>query len=292
MLRFSIIGANSSLARNFIFFLRDKNVLLNLYDIQDRQADGFENYRRIDLLDNNDVEKIDFCCDAVFIFTGLTGAALSMKEANRFIDINEKVLVNILDVVKRHNSGCKIIFPSSRLVYKDGEDKLKETDALEARSVYALNKIFAESVLNLYQRSFGVRYTVFRIAIPFGELNPSSSKYGILANLVEQGKKGEISLFGDGSGVRTFTHVLNICQALYFGSTSTDTDNQIYNIGGHAYTLLEIAKLISKDSGCKIAFYPWPEDLLKVEVKNGRLDSSKLDKLLNIDYIDIKESLH
>lgn len=292
MLRFSIIGANSSLARNFIFFLRDKNVQLNLYDIQDKQSDGFENYCKINFQDRDDVEKIEFDCDAVFIFSGLTGAALSMKEANRFIDINEKVLVNILEAVKRRNARCKIVYPSSRLVYKDGENKLKETDALEARSVYALNKIFAENILKLYQKSFGIRYTVFRIAIPFGELNPSSNKYGILANLVEQGKRGEISLFGDGSGIRTFTHVLNICEALYFGSTSIDTDNQIYNIGGHAYTLLEIAKLISKDSGCKIAFYPWPEDLIKVEVKNGHLDSAKLDKLLNIDYVDIKESLH
>lgn len=291
MLKFSIIGANSSLARNFVYFLQDKNIELNLYDIQDKQFDGLENYLQINFHDVNDVNKIEFDCDAVFVFIGLTGAALSMNEANRFIDINEKILVNILDAIKRRNAKCKIIYPSSRLVYKDVDHKLKETDSLEAKSVYALNKIFAENILRLYQQLFDIKYTIFRIAIPFGELNPSSNKYGILAALVEQSKKGEISLYGDGSGIRTFTHVLNICEALYFGGTSTTTDNQIFNIGGKAYTLFEIAKLISKINESKIVFYPWPEDLIKVEVKNGHLDSSKLDKLFDINYIDIKESL-
>ena len=291
MLKFSIIGANSSLARNFIFFLRDKNVSLKLYDIQDKQFDGANNYLQVDFQNKNDIKKIDLACDAAFIFSGLTGAALSTKEANRFIDINEKVLVNILDLVKLQQTQCKIIYPSSRLVYKESENKLTEDAPLEAKSIYALNKISAESILKLYHQTFGIDYTVFRIAIPFGELNPSSNKYGILANLVEQSKKGEITLFGDGSGIRTFTHVRNICEALFFGSTSRATDNQIFNIGGYAYTLLEIANIISKNNNSKIVFTPWPEDLFKVEVKNGHLDSAKLDRLLNIDYIDIKECL-
>ncbi len=291
MQKFSIIGANSSLARNFAFFLRNKNVTLKLYDIQDKSFDGLKNYFQTDLQDENDITKIDFDCDAVFIFTGLTGAALSMKEPNRFIDINEKILIKILDAVKLKNSKCKIIYPSSRLVYKDGEDKLKETDLLEGKSIYALNKIFAENALKLYGRLYGINYTIFRIAIPFGELNPSSNRYGIIANLVEQSKKGEITLFGDGSSVRTFTHVRNICEVLYFGAVSPATDNQIFNIGRNAYTLIEIANLICKKYKSKVVFTPWPEYLEKIEVKNGWLDSAKLNKLISIDYIDIKDEL-
>ena len=291
MPKFSIIGANSSLARNFVFFLHDKNVSFKLYDIQDKQSDGFENYSKIDFLNDEDVKKIDFDCDAAFIFIGLTGAALSMNEVNRFIDINAKALVNVLNAVKLSHSQCKIIYPSSRLVYKDCENKLNERCPLEAKSVYALNKIFAEDILKLYHQFFDINYTVFRIAIPFGELNPSSNKYGILANLSDQSKNGEIKLFGDGSGVRTFTHVRNICEALYFGATSKTTDGQIFNIGGHAYTLLEIANLLCKKDKSKITFIPWTEDMIKIDVKNGYLDSTKLDKLLNIDYIDINEYL-
>ena len=291
MLKFSIIGANRSIARNFAHFLKDKNVRTSFYDIQEKHSDGFKNYFQINFQNESEVKKIDFDCDAVFLFVGLTGAELSVREAQRFVDINEKVLITILNAIKDSGAKCKVIYPSSRLVYRDQECKLKEDDDLEAKSIYALNKIFAENCLKIYRKMYGIKYTVFRIAIPFGELNPSSSKYGILAKLVEQSQSGKINLFGDGSGIRTFTHIRNICEALYFGGTSAETDDQVFNIGGRAYTLLEIANMLSQLHGSDVAFTPWPDSLNKVEVKNGNLDSSKLDKLIKIDYIDIKSSL-
>lgn len=291
MKKFTIIGANSNLARNFICFLEDKNVELKLYDVQDCHFDGREGYSRINFLDMDEVKKIDFDCDAAFVFSGVTGAERSVKETNLFIDVNEKVLVNILNAVKECGSKCRLVYPSSRLVYKDGVGAHKETDPLEGKSVYALNKIFAEKYIEIFSATFGLEYTIFRIAIPFGELNSSAQKYGIVSKLLEQGEKGKITLFGDGGGVRTFTHIRNICEALYYGCDKEETSNGIFNIGGCAYTFLELAKLISEKTGGKIDFIEWPENAYKVEVLNGNLDSSRLDSILDIKYVDIKETL-
>ncbi len=287
MYKFSIIGGNSSIARNFLKYLEDKDVNVKAYDIQSSQADGFDNYRKIDLMSVTDIESIDFDCDAVFVFSGLNGAERSNIDAQSFIDINEKVLINILNAVAGKKAHCRIVYPSSRLVYKDMAKPLSEEDELSPKSIYALNKFFAEKSINIFSQMYGVNYTIFRIAIPFGVLNENSSSYGIVGKLMEQARNGKINLFGDGSSVRTFTHIADICRVLYEGSISEKTLNGVFNIGGHSYSMLSLARAICDRSDCKIEFTDWPQNLLSVEVKNGKLDSSKIDGILDMKYKDI-----
>ena len=291
MKKFSVIGANSSLAKNFIYFLRDKEVTLTLYDIQEKSDDNCKNYNQINFSCDGDIQEIDFDCDAVFIFSGLTGAETSMRQAAEFIDANEKFLVKMLDKIKDSNARCRVVYPSSRLVYKDVDGILEENSQLEAKSVYALNKIACENYLKLYHEIYGIDYTVFRIAIPFGELNPVSAKYGIVSKLQEQSIDGEITLFGSGDSVRTFTHIKNICEILYSGSLMKQTLNDIFNIGGKTYSLFEIASVFADKYKSHIVYKPWPNNLYKLEIKNGRLSSEKLDAVLQTDYIDIKDYL-
>lgn len=292
MKRIAIIGANSRISRNFIYYVKDK-VCLDLYDVQDGFLDGGDyNYTKVDLTNLADVEKIDCSCDALYLFAGLTGAERSMNQANLFIDINEKAFINVLNRVKSQNPDCHIIYPSSRLVYKDAAGALKEDGVLEGKSVYALNKIFCENALSIYHELYGLNYTIFRIAIPFGRLNSRSESYGIVATLTRQAEEGEISLFGTGEGVRTFTHIKDICEILYSALTVKELKNDVFNVGGHAHSFLELAQIIAKRSNCRIAFKKWPETAEKVEVFNGHLDSAKLDKHLKINYKDIKEELY
>ena len=49
-----VVGANSNIARNFIFANKNRAEFL-LYDYQEKHADGYENYLQIDL---SDKEKI------------------------------------------------------------------------------------------------------------------------------------------------------------------------------------------------------------------------------------------
>lgn len=293
MKKITIIGANSSIARNFIYFLKDKKIDVVLYDIQEKfiDSDNYD-YKQLDLLDINKVNKIDCLGDAIFIFSGLTGAENSVNFANRYIDVNEKTFINILDTVKTKNPDCQIIYPSSRLVYKDLPGELSEDSELEPKSIYSANKIFCENCLKIYNRMFGINFTVFRIAIPFGKMNPDADSFGIVSKLLQQGKNGKISLFGDGEGVRTFTHIKDICNVLYNSIGCKQMQNEIFNIGGKVYSFIDLANVISSKFKCDIEFKPWPESTMKVEVFNGNLNSQKLDSILNLNYSDIKEELY
>lgn len=287
MKKFTIIGSNSSLAQNFIYYLLDKEVCLNLYDIQKESIDNNTNYHSIDFFNDEDLLKVDYDCDALFLFSGLTGAESSITQALRFVDINEKLFLRILEAVKNSKSKCRIVYPSSRLVYKDVDKILSEDSELEANSIYAQNKIFCESCLKIYQRIYGINYTIFRIAIPFGELKPGLSNFGIVSKLKNQSASGNICLFGKGESKRTFTHIKDLCEVLYYGSILDSTINENYNIGGSSYSLSQIAEELAKKYKCKISYTEWPKILKEVEVKNGQLSSDKLDKILPIKYIDI-----
>ena len=287
-----IIGANSRIARNFKFYLeRKKDIEMKLYDVQESNADRCSySYRQINFLDVDSIKMIDFNCDYVFIFSGKTGASKGFYDTSGFIDVNEKLLLNILNEIIRQKTDCRVIYPSSRLVYSDETSgPLKESNNLFPKSIYAAEKIAAENYIRIYNMTFGLKYTLFRIAIPFGELNPSISEYGIIANLINQAKNNrKITLYGNGDSVRTFTHISDICRLLWEGGTDDRTINDVFNIGGHVYSMYELSTRIGEKYDSEVVNVEWPKIEECVEVRNGWLDSEKLDQLIHTDYIDIE----
>jgi len=285
-----IIGANSGIARNFIFYLKNHDVDLRLYDIQDTHLDGITTgYKKVNLLDVMDVKKIDFKCDLVYIFSGKTGTIKGFMDIDGFVDVNEKLLLVILNEIVRQNCNCRVIYPSSRLVY-DGcsVGAICENSKLFPKSIYAAEKVLAENVLKIYHDVFGLQFTIFRIAIPFGKLNPKISEYGIVAKLTCQAREQHIiTLYGSGESVRTFTHIIDICSVLWEGGNDVRTLNDIFNIGGVKYSIKELATFISDKYCAEITATKWPEMDAKVEVSNGWLDSAKIDDILHMKYIDI-----
>ena len=284
--RLAVIGANSFLARNFISQI-DKNLSeLVLYDIQDKHLDNEERYSKIDLLDREDVlNKIDFSADLIYIFSGKTGTKSGFEKYEEFISINETGLLNILWSYVKSESKSKIIYPSSRLVYKSSSTPVKEDDVLEAKSIYAVTKIACENYLKIYHDVWGVKFNIFRICVPYGTLIKNISSYGTYEFFTNQAKKGEdITLFGDGSSRRTFTHIKDLCSILASAPSLIDCDCGIYNVGGDTKSLNDIAKAISAEYSVGIKYIQWPEIDKNLEVESVVFDSTKLDRITSYKY--------
>ncbi|MDD6824943.1 MAG: NAD(P)-dependent oxidoreductase [Oscillospiraceae bacterium] len=282
-----IIGANSYIARNVTLLLEqcypETNVML--YDYAEIQIDNRANYRQISILDEDSVKNIDFDCDIVFMFVGKTGSANGFDEFGAFIDINEKALLNILNEYRRQGSKAKIIFPSTRLVYKGKAGALKEDAEKEFKTIYAINKFACENYLEQYNNVFGVQYCIFRICIPYGTLIPNASSYGTAEFMLKKATNGEnISLYGDGSVRRTLTYMGDLCNALIEGAFSDKCKNDVFNIGGEDYSLKEMAELISVKYGVGIDYVDWPEVALKIESGDTVFDDTKLKAACNIAY--------
>lgn len=285
-MKIAVVGANSYIARNLIFRLKQRRIdaELMLYDHADRQADGESAYHRIDVLDRKSVAEIDFDCDILYMFVGKTGTSDGFENYEEFIDINEKALLNILNEHRNQKSSAKIVFPSTRLVYKGSSRLLEEDDEKEFKTVYAINKYACEQCLKMFSRSFGVKYCVFRICVPYGSLLPGASSYGTIGFMLKKAQAGQnITLYGDGSARRTFTNIKDLCDILIDGALSENCLNDVYNIGGEDRSLKEVAEEIARKYGVGIDYIEYPSGQLKIESGDTVFCDDKLRRCLRDD---------
>lgn len=280
-----VVGANSYIARNLIYTLKKSECVLKLYDRAETQADGNDNYFKIDILNENSVENIDFDCDAIFFFVGKTGSANGFEDYSNFIDINEKALLNFLTAYKRKNSTAKIVFPSTRLVYKGKHGLLNEESEKEFKTVYAINKFACEKYLEQFNIIYGIPYCIVRICVPYGTLIKGASSYGTAEFMMKCATdKKNITLYGDGSVRRTLTYIGDLCTILTDIGLSKKCMNDVYNIGGEDYSLREMADLIAKRYGVQIESVPYPIVAEKIESGDTVFDDSRLKSQITVEY--------
>ena len=213
---------------------------------------------------------------AILFFAGMTGTEKSFIDAERFLTVNEHGLLNLLSrLAPLGVDAPKIIFPSSRLVYKGADYPLTEDAPKEAKTVYAANKLACEYLLQAYHVRYGIPYAAVRICVPYGNIVSSNYSYGTIGFFLRQAETGgPITLYGDGSLRRTFTHVADICSAVEGLLRSNSTG--IFNVGGQDVSLLDAARIVAEKKQVEISFVPWPSDALALESGSTVFDSTKL----------------
>ena len=87
--------------------------------------------------------------------------------------------------MRKAKSTAKIVFPSTRLVYKGKDEPLLENDTKEFKTIYSINKYACEQYLKMYSDVFDIRYCIFRICVPYGSLLDGVSSYGTAEFFIE-----------------------------------------------------------------------------------------------------------
>ena len=175
----TIIGANSYIARNLIQYIRSNalDIELHLYDRESTHKDCCSGYAPVNILDEESVSAIKFDVDAVMLFAGKTGTYAGFDEPSVFVNVNELGLLNVLNAMRKSSSQAKLIFPSTRLVYKGKDEPLGEDDEKEFKTIYAVNKYACEQYIKMYSNVFGINYCIFRICVPYGTILEGVGSY-------------------------------------------------------------------------------------------------------------------
>ena len=281
MMRCIVLGAKGYIGKHIVWYIAQHyGAMLKKYDVVDTEE---SNYSKVDLTDKESVKKIDFDVDYIFDFAGLTGTFTGFGDYERFFAINELSLLNLLDAIRKSNNRPKVVFPSTRLVYKGYDGPLREDDEKESKTIYAVNKIACENYLQAYHDSFDIPYSIFRICIPYGNLLSNDYSFGTVGFFIKQAKAGrDITLYGGGTVKRTFTHMEDLCYQIVEGAFHPESNGQIYNIGGETLSLKDAAKIIAKKYGVNVVSVPWPEKELRIESGDTYFDDSKIKNLLQM----------
>lgn len=284
----AIIGGKGYIGRHLDFYLQKRGISTMVYDVQDADE---PNYKKIDITSPESVASIDLSVDYIFMFAGLTGTYAGFDKYQTYNAINEIGLLNLLDAIRNSEYRPKIIFPSTRLVYKGIDRALKESDEKETKTIYAVNKIACEGLLQAYKASFDIPYVVFRICIPYGNLLSADYSFGTVGFFIKMAMAGKnITLYGGGNIKRTFTHMEDLCYQVVEGAFNSNSDGEIYNIGGETYSLRQVADIIAAKFGTNVVEVPWPERDLRIESNHTFFDDTKIRTLLDFgEYKKLKE---
>ena len=274
----AVIGGKGYIGKHLAFYLKGRGYDVMTYDLV--PCDEL-NYQSVDMTDVESVSHIDVDVDYIFMFAGLTGTYAGFDKYQTYNAINELGLLNLLDAIRNSAFRPKVVFPSTRLVYRGGDKPLKEEDEKESKTIYAVNKLACEGYLQAYHDSFDIPYTIFRICIPYGNMLSKDYSFGTVGFFIKQAKAGnDITLYGGGTIKRTFTHIEDLCYQIVEGAMKKESDAKIYNVGGETLSLKQAADIVANKFGTNVVSVPWPEKDLRIESDHTYFDDTKIQALL------------
>ena len=168
----------------------------------------------------------------------------------------------LLEACRKYGKLTKFIHISTDEVYgesmlTENEEKKHEGSVLCPTNPYAATKAAAELIAKSYYHSFKMPIIITRGNNVYG---PNQYPEKLIPRFIEQLLNGnKVTIQGDGSNVRAFLHVNDVCSALKL-ILEKGTVGEIYNIGSddHSeYTVLQIAQILIEKIACTKEYSSW-----------------------------------
>lgn len=201
-----------------------------------------------------------------------------LKDPKRDLDVNGKALISLLDFAVKYN--IKFVHASTGSVY--GEPKelpLTEESPLNPCSYYGVSKLTGERYVDLYNKMHGLDTTILRYFHVYGERQESNEFGGVVSIFIRNmANKEQPIIHGDGSQMRSFTHVKDVVKANIMASYNPAMSGQVYNCAsGIKVSIKELYDVICKDTKPKY------EDWLVGDIKDIEVSNDKIRPYVSFD---------
>ena len=206
------------------------------------------NFVHGDILDKDLVNKYCKDTDIVHHLAGITDVPRVKSESNDKANAKIKLVAeegtqNILDAI---NDKCKIIFPSSHVVY-EGIEKIKN-DILEDEQTkpvlsYASSKATNEKQL----KNSGKNYIILRLGSVYG-YSTDTARIDIMPNLFSKiaSQDGTIKLFAGGKQIKSLVPLVDVARCFKYMEEREDISSEIFNLTKDTITVKNVAEICKK----------------------------------------------
>ena len=192
------------------------------------------------IFDNEDIE-------GVVHFAAFSIVPESMSKPLKYFDNNTGGMITLLEAMRDHNIKY-IVFSSTAATYGVPEHMpIKETDPQNPINPYGLSKLMMEKMMHWADKAYGIKFVALRYfnvagAAPDGTIGedhgPETHLVPIILQ-VAQGKRKELSIFGDdyntpdGTNVRDYVQVMDLADAHILAIKYLEAGNEsnAFNLG-------------------------------------------------------------
>jgi len=252
---------------------------------EDYLVTGLDRVFKTQITDNfveqNILESIDIKgeFDTVVHLAGLVNVGMSMQAPMDYYRTNVVGTLNMLERTQYDH----FIFASTGA-------------ATNPYSPYGLSKYLAEQLVRQYCKLNNKKCTIFRFYNVIGTNGYEPTNVdGLMYNLMKAKETGVFHLYGidydmlpDGSAVRDYLHVVEVCQAIKSAIDAPVSDSLIENLGhGKGHSVLEMVNAFKKANNCDfgVKFMPRREgDVAKTVLDN-------VSSYMPTQYVPIEEML-
>ena len=201
-----------------------------------------------DILDKDLVKQYFGDADVVHHLAGITDVPRTKTDSSELQDkkireVGEKGTQNILDSI---NDNCKIVFPSTHVVYEGIEEvktNIKENETTKPILSYSLSKAVNEEQL----KKSGKNYVILRLGSVYG-YSTDSMRVDIMPNLFSKisSQNGTLKLFAGGRQLKSLVPLIDVARCFKFMEEKKEIKSETFNLTKDTLTVKEVAEVCKK----------------------------------------------
>jgi UDP-glucose 4-epimerase len=211
--------------------------------------DKAQNYK-YDICDYDLIAPLFKDIDCVFHVASDARIQPAILNPKKSIQSNAVGTANVLELCRVNKVG-RLIYSSTSSAYgKKSFIPNTETQQSDPLTPYSAAKVFGENLARVYYNLYGLETISLRYFNVYGNRQPLKGQYApVIGLFLKQYHEGKpLTVVGDGSQRRDFTHISDVVEANILASQTKDGFGEVYNIGyGNNYSILDIANMISND---------------------------------------------
>ncbi len=201
-----------------------------------------------DILDRDLIFKYCGDADIVHHLAGITDVPRTKTESNetkdkKILQIAEEGTQNILEAIPLK---CKIIFPSTHVVY-EGLNEVKknilEDEKLSPVLSYANSKAINEEQI----KKSGKKFVILRLGSVYG-YSTDTARINIMPNLFSKiaSQNGLIKLFAGGRQLKSLVPLIDVARCFKNMEEKEDIKSEVFNLTKDTVTVKEVAEICKK----------------------------------------------
>ncbi len=220
-----------------------------LGNIKSFQDNNRLDFKKVDILDMDELNKYFDGVDWVFHLAGLADIVPSIEHPEKYYDANVTGTFNVLECA-RNAKVKRFVYAASSSSYGIPEKyPTPESSPIKPEYPYALTKYMGEELVLHWSRLYNLPAVSLRLFNVYGPRSRTTGAYGaVFGVFLAQKIHGKpYTVVGDGTQTRDFTYVTDIANA-FVTAANSDISGEAMNVGSNNhYSVNRLVELLGGD---------------------------------------------